>query len=82
MLFLPLRIERALVGGEQVIYFLIGVAVDFAADAAFGAAIIGIASGRMIALPQAVEDNISVDEDDLHLGDLVFGQIQLLLQHF
>jgi len=65
-----------LVGGKEGIYLLIGVLVDPAAGAAIGAAV----AGGVIA--DAVEGDIALDEDHLHLSDLVFGEVQLLLQCF
>jgi len=72
MLGLPLGVERFLLIGEEGVYLLVGVAVDFAFGATVGGG--GIA--------EAVEGDVAVDEDDLHLGDLVVREIQLLLQHF
>jgi hypothetical protein len=62
-----------LVCGEEGIYLLIGVLVDPAAGAAVGAAV----AGWVIA--EAVEGDVALDEDHLHLRDLVFGEVQLLL---
>lgn len=74
--FLPLLVKGLLIGGEEGIYLLIGVVVDAAAGVAVGAAV----AGGVIA--EAVEGDIALDEDHLHLSHLVFGEVQLLLQHF
>ena len=59
---------------EEGLDLLIRVAVDFAAGAAVGATV-PIASGRRVALANAIQGDVPVDEDDLELNDLVVREI-------
>ena len=69
MLLLPLLVKGLLIRGEQRSYLSICVVIDLAAGAAFGA---GIARGI---IAKTIEGDVPGDEDHLHLGNLVFGEI-------
>jgi hypothetical protein len=74
LLLFPLLVEGFLIRGQKGVYLLVRVLVDLAAGAAVLAAI-GIASGGIGALADAVEGDVAVNKDHLHLSDLVFAEI-------
>ena len=76
LLLLPLLVEGFLVIGKEAVNLLVRILLDGAAGAAVGT---GVAGGVM---KEAVHDDIAVDEDDLHLQDLVLIELELFFQHF
>ena len=76
LLLFPLLVEGFLAVGEEAVDLLVRVLLDGAAGTSISTAVAG---GIM---EEAVHDDVAVDEDDLHLKDLIFIELELFFQHF